>query len=254
MKLASEITLFFVFLLLLSSCQSVIHNTPTYPSSPQAFDHPADPQLGVYRGVITGNHITGSFSIYLVNPIDDNTTDYYICDLQYNGAKNRIIGTESKAVNNEYIYSFKNETFQLTMQVDSNGIINQNFAYTRLKVSGEYKEIAIDILKETPEFLVKTYEGIYKITKDDSNEITEGIWNIVANDKTFKGHYSGTTVSNDGSDAHEGLLKGSVNSNTLTIDETQVFPGSGIISADRTSGNFTIGIAKKGFWNCLRKM
>ncbi|MBP7554048.1 MAG: hypothetical protein KA885_11540, partial [Spirochaetes bacterium] len=159
-----------------------------FPSKPEASAVNDNSNDGIYKGVITGKNITGSFKMVANNDIPDRASSnpIYVI-LNFNGETVTIDGDVS--VDGQfYRYTFQNIKYNLVINLTFKGSIEN----TNLTVAGLDMNNLIDIsvYKETSVKLVKAYEGTFSgsgpYTVEQSYTI-EGVWNTVIEESKTKG-------------------------------------------------------------------
>lgn len=182
----------------------IIEPAEYFPSEPEAMAVNDNSNDGIYKGVITGKNITGSFKMVANNEIPDraSSNSIYII-INFNGETATIDGDASWD-GYCYNYIFKNDKFNIKIPVLKTGTIVTT--ELSLVVKG-YTDafFYVSIVKETSDKLIKAYEGAFTgsgfYSSDQGtgtiNYSIKGIWNTIIEETSTEGAYWGGIYVSD---------------------------------------------------------
>lgn len=267
----SVLVLLFVLLSLIIGCtvpQDDDDDPPagiTLPGEPEAIAANDNTQNGIYKGIIVGDDITGSYKLIINNTITTeaataragDATDDIVLQLYYNGTYVIITGTETQ-VETDYTYTFTNSTYTFTITISSTGSVNDSTGIS-LTVGGVEPDVSFNTLKEKSDSLVQAFEGTCSGSGTSTYGATtytssiDGVWNIIINNSQLKGSWKATVTTTGGgvTDTSEdaGIITGTQSNNTWSgsyrgsSSESENYPYSGTVSDNKVSGTWTQGDA-----------
>ncbi len=233
-----------------------------FPSEPEALAENDNSNDGIYKGVITGKNITGSFKMVANNDIPDraSSSPIYVI-INFNGDTVTIDGDVSWD-GHCYNYIFINDKYNFKIPILKTGTVD--IYYISLVVKG-YTDafFYFSISKETSAKLIKAYEGTFSgsgsYTFEQStgaiNYTIKGIWNTIIEETSTEGAYFGGCYISDNSFQNinaefEGQDTGNNTWNILLNNGQGTATGK--VYERYASGTWTVG-SDTGTWYGKRK-
>ena len=196
-------------------------------SSPEALPADDNRPTGIYKGVVTGDGISGTLKAEIAT--DEQTGS---CRMVVNGATLDAGSFSIDAVGPDSEYTFTAERYVFVLLLAPNGEVKD------ASVELDGASVNVDVAKEDSTTLVRCFEGGW------SGSGYSGVWNVIVAGETLEGTYDGDDY---------GSYTGTVSGNSATIYQGESELAQGTFSGDEASGSWsTSGVS--GAWSGKRTL